>query len=125
MNAPDTSASANWRTRLHEVIFEADTPAGKAFDVALLVAILISVTAVVLDSVGPIGERYGRQLWLAEWLFTIYDLQNTQVPGQGGQQPGAQPGAGRPGGRQGGGRPGAGTGNRSTRGGFSSRGGNN
>jgi voltage-gated potassium channel len=34
---------SRWRARLHEVIFEADTPAGRAFDVVLLVAILVSV----------------------------------------------------------------------------------
>jgi voltage-gated potassium channel len=60
----------SWRDRLHEIIFEADTPAGKAFDIALLVAILLSVAAVVLESVEPIAERYGRILRIAEWVFT-------------------------------------------------------
>jgi hypothetical protein len=60
----------------------------------------------------------------SEWLFTIYDLQNLQVPGQG-KRPGGQPGAGRPGGRQGVGRPGGGTGNRSRSGGFANRDRNN
>jgi voltage-gated potassium channel len=59
------------RSRLHEIIFEADTPAGKAFDVALLLAIALSVAAVMLESVAPIRERYGRQLYLVEWFFTI------------------------------------------------------
>jgi voltage-gated potassium channel len=59
------------RARLHEIIFEADTPGGKAFDVALLLAIALSVAAVMLESVGPIRERYGRQLYLVEWFFTI------------------------------------------------------
>jgi voltage-gated potassium channel len=59
------------RARLHEIIFEADTPAGKAFDVALLLAIAASVAAVMLESVAPIRERYGRQLYLVEWFFTI------------------------------------------------------
>ena len=59
------------RARLHEIIFEADTPAGKAFDVALLLAIALSVAVVMLESVAPISERYGRQLYLAEWFFTI------------------------------------------------------
>ena len=53
------------------MIFEADTPAGKAFDVALLVAILASVLAVMLDSVGSIRAEYGRSLDVAEWCFTI------------------------------------------------------
>ena len=59
------------RARLHEIIFEADTPAGKAFDVALLLAIALSVAAVMLESVAPIRERYGPELYLAEWFFTI------------------------------------------------------
>ncbi len=59
------------RARLHEIIFEADTPAGKAFDIALLLTIAFSVAVVMLESVTPISERYGTQLYLAEWLFTI------------------------------------------------------
>lgn len=53
------------------VIFEADTPAGKAFDVALIVSILISVGAVMLDSVAEYHEQYGDVLYLLEWSFTI------------------------------------------------------
>ena len=59
------------RQRWHEIIFEADTPAGKAFDVLLLVAIVLSVLAVMLESVASIGQQYGRQLALIEWLFTV------------------------------------------------------
>ena len=62
---------APWRERLRVIIFEADTPAGKAFDVALLVGILTSVIAVMLDSVAPIRAVYGRQLDIAEWIFTL------------------------------------------------------
>jgi voltage-gated potassium channel len=62
---------APWRERLRIIIFEADTPAGKAFDVALLVGILTSVIAVMLDSVAPIRAVYGRQLDIAEWIFTL------------------------------------------------------
>jgi voltage-gated potassium channel len=67
----ENANSSARRARLHEVIFEADTPGGKAFDVALLLAIALSVAAVMLESVGPIRERYGRQLYLVEWFFTI------------------------------------------------------
>jgi len=59
------------RARLHEIIFEADTPAGKAFDVVLLVSIVLSVVAVMLDSVSGIQERYGGLLYGIEWFFTI------------------------------------------------------
>ncbi|MGK7906383.1 MAG: hypothetical protein AB4040_04040 [Synechococcus sp.] len=41
----------SWRATLYEVIFETDTPAGKAFDVGLLLCILLSVVAVLLESV--------------------------------------------------------------------------
>ncbi len=64
----------NWKhfkSKLHEVIFEADTPAGKLFDIALIIAILLSVGAVMLDSVKPINVKYGNLLHLAEWIFTI------------------------------------------------------
>ncbi len=62
---------APWRERLRIIIFEADTPAGKAFDVSLLVAILASVVAVMLDSVPSIRANYGALLDVVEWIFTI------------------------------------------------------
>ena len=62
---------AHWRQRLHEIIFEADTPAGLVFDVALLIAILASVLTVCLESVAEIDERYHLALRAAEWTFTI------------------------------------------------------
>lgn len=61
----------SWRLRLHEIIFEADTTAGKAFDVVLLALIGLSVTAVVLESVGAVRADYGGLLRGAEWLFTL------------------------------------------------------
>jgi voltage-gated potassium channel len=62
---------APWRVKLHEIIFEADTPAGKAFDVALLIAILVSMVTVSLETVEPIQRRYGEQLWALEWTITF------------------------------------------------------
>ncbi len=59
------------RARLHEVIFEAETPAGKAFDVGLLVAIVLSIVAVCLESVPEVRTRWGSELRAVEWLFTI------------------------------------------------------
>ena len=59
------------RDRLHQIIFEADTPRGKAFDIALLIAILLSVLVVMLESVGSIEEKYGALLLTLEWVFTI------------------------------------------------------
>jgi voltage-gated potassium channel len=63
--------SGGWRGGLHEVIYEAETPAGRAFDVALIGLILLSVVAVMLESVGAVRARYGAELYVAEWAFTI------------------------------------------------------
>ena len=60
-----------WRAKVHEVIFETDTPAGKLFDVALIITILISVVVVSLESVPEIRLRYGAELRAAEWVITI------------------------------------------------------
>ena len=59
------------KCRLHEIIFEADTPEGKWFDVILLFAILLSVAVVLLDSVSNIHDKYGKSLIIIEWIFTI------------------------------------------------------
>ncbi len=67
----DPRPRAGWRDRLHEIIFEAETPAGKAFDVILLIAIAASVLAVSLESVESIRERYGAWLYGIEWGFTV------------------------------------------------------
>lgn len=61
----------NWRRRLHEVVFEADTKKGRRFDVILLWAIILSVIAVMLESVPEIAEDYGLLLHTFEWGFTI------------------------------------------------------
>ena len=53
------------------MIFEAGTPGGKLFDVALLVSIALSVAVVVLESVEPIRRQFGAALLAAEWLFTV------------------------------------------------------
>ena len=64
-------ADSKWRTTLHEIIFEADTPAGKSFDVLLIACILLSVVAVMLDSVHDVRIQYGALLYSIEWFFTI------------------------------------------------------
>lgn len=60
-----------WQHKLHEIIFEADTPAGKLFDIILIFTIALSVIAVMLDSVKKININYGNILYIAEWIFTI------------------------------------------------------
>ena len=59
------------RDRIHEVIFEADTPAGKAFDVILLVAIILSVITVSLESINRLEATYHDWFYFLEWGFTI------------------------------------------------------
>jgi voltage-gated potassium channel len=60
-----------WRLRLFTVIFEADTRAGRAFDIALIGLILASVAVVVLDSMASVHQQHARALQVAEWAFTI------------------------------------------------------
>ena len=59
------------KERLREIIFEADTFSGKAFDIGLLLAIILSVIAVMLESVKAIELEYGDYLTIVEWVFTI------------------------------------------------------
>lgn len=67
---PD-STPPSWRERLHEVIFEADTPSGKRFDIFLIVIIIMSVVVVMLESIASVREVYSYELHFTEWVFTI------------------------------------------------------
>ncbi len=60
------------RIKLHTIIYEADTPAGKLFDIILLALILISVIALMLESVTWIHIAYGPELRIIEWIITIF-----------------------------------------------------
>ncbi|WP_448508928.1 ion transporter [Immundisolibacter sp.] len=62
---------ADWREDIYRVIFEADTPSGRLFDVVLLWSVLISVALVMLDSVASIHAVYGAWLYRAEWVLTV------------------------------------------------------
>ncbi len=70
-NHPLNPSGPSVRDHLHEIVFEADTPAGKAFDVLLILSILGSVIVVMLDSVETIHARSGVWLTRLEWTFTI------------------------------------------------------
>ena len=65
------NSSRNWKNRLHEIIYEADTPAGKLFDIVLLVVILASILLVMLESVKSIDAKYHNFLNYSEWIITI------------------------------------------------------
>jgi len=66
----NSNSDADWRFKLHEVIYESNTPAGKAFDVGLLIAIFTSIIVVMLDSVVSIHVQYGNLFNTLEWIFT-------------------------------------------------------
>lgn len=66
------SESSAFRDKLHEVIFEADTPEGKAFDVILLILIAASVLTVMLESIEPLQRQYAALFTVVEWMFTIF-----------------------------------------------------
>jgi voltage-gated potassium channel len=63
--------AAGLRRRLHSIIFESDTPAGFRFDMILIVAILLSIIVVILDSVQSINAQHGHVMDVLEWFFTI------------------------------------------------------
>jgi voltage-gated potassium channel len=65
-----TYETSRWRQRLHTVVFEADTRAGRAFDVAVIACILTSIGVVILESVASINARWHRELFAAELVFT-------------------------------------------------------
>ncbi|MCM2270096.1 MAG: ion transporter [Thermoanaerobaculia bacterium] len=70
MHDSEESARAGWRHRLHEIVFEADTPAGRRFDLVLLVAILTSVGVVLAESVPEWRALHGARFRRIEWFFT-------------------------------------------------------
>lgn len=80
-----TKPKSMWRIKLHEIIYEADTPAGKFFDVFLLIIILLSIALVMLESVEMIGLKinnlfglnlsqssYDKIFNVFEWIITIF-----------------------------------------------------
>jgi voltage-gated potassium channel len=67
----DKTPENDLRSRLFDIVFGYDTPAGKLFDIALIAFILVSVSAALADSVASIHVAYGPWLYRLEWLFTI------------------------------------------------------
>lgn len=58
------------RDKLHTIIFESETTAGKTFDISLIVLILISVFAVIIESIPSVREQYGQQFYFLELVLT-------------------------------------------------------
>ncbi len=69
ITSPATDRSI--RNKLYEIIFEADTPAGKWFDIVLLWGIILSVLVVFLESISELRSDYGDIFYYLEWFFTI------------------------------------------------------
>ncbi len=66
-----TNKQINWRKKAHDIIYEADTPAGKLFDIILLILILLSIAFVMLESIETLNNKYHDFFNYAEWTITI------------------------------------------------------
>ena len=71
MNVEKEYPESRWRSRLHEIVFESDTRAGRVFDITLIWLIVLSLIVIMLESVRSIRENYGEALLIVEWIFTI------------------------------------------------------
>jgi voltage-gated potassium channel len=71
MDSSNQKPQSNLRHKLHEIIFEADTRSGRLFDIVLIISIILSVIAVMLDSIQSVNEHYGDELYIIEWVFTV------------------------------------------------------
>lgn len=61
-----------WKAKVHEIIYEADTPMGKGFDIILFFLIIISVIIVMLESIKDFDAKYHTILVTFEWIITIF-----------------------------------------------------
>ncbi|MBE0424261.1 MAG: ion transporter [Lutibacter sp.] len=66
-----TGGKKNWKTKLYKIIYEADTSAGKWFDILLIIAILFSILLVMLESVEKFDAKYHNFLNISEWVITV------------------------------------------------------
>lgn len=60
-----------FKEKLHSIIFEVDTPAGRNYDIVLLIVILASVFVVLLESIPSLSRFYHNLFYTLEWVFTI------------------------------------------------------
>lgn len=68
----DDNKLSDWKLKLHEIIYEADTPMGKLFDIILFIIIIFSVILIMLESVKSIDAEYHEILLTLEWVVTIF-----------------------------------------------------
>src|SRR5690242_20940340 len=67
---PVEHARAAWRDKWYVIIFQADTTAGRLFDIILLILIVLSVLSVIVESVPSVRNTYGSHFDAVEWIFT-------------------------------------------------------
>ena len=72
MKLKGKKSKSNWKSKLHEIIYEADTPVGKWFDIVLIILIILSVILIMLESVQEIDIKYHKELLFLEWFVTIF-----------------------------------------------------
>src|SRR5688572_10124459 len=65
------TSQPTWKKKLYEIVFEADTRAGKLFDLFLLCMIVLSTLVVMLESVPAMSNRYATLFKVLEWVLTI------------------------------------------------------
>ena len=65
----DLSELKPWQHKMHEIIYEADTFAGKFFDIALLICIVLSILIVMLESIPSLDIQYHQEFIIIEWIF--------------------------------------------------------
>jgi len=61
----------NWKNKLHEILYEADTRAGKIFNIVLFIVIIASIILVMLESIQEIDKKYHDFLNISEWIITV------------------------------------------------------
>jgi voltage-gated potassium channel len=72
-----TAKDLSWRSRLHQIIYESDTTAGKLFDIVLLLLIIASIITVMLDSIESYRAKYGRVYYISSGSLHCYLQLNT------------------------------------------------
>jgi len=70
LNSP-VPKQENWRSKLHQIIYEADTKEGKIFDLIIIWAILFSILLVMLESINELDAKYHAFFNISEWVITI------------------------------------------------------
>ncbi|SFW45579.1 voltage-gated potassium channel [Sinomicrobium oceani] len=60
-----------WKQQTHIIIYGVNTPAGRLFDIIILVLIILSIFVVMFESVAEIDIKYHKLLMISEWVITI------------------------------------------------------